>query len=120
MTDTIPTTEATPLIDPTTEATPLIDPPPQRDCPLPPDPESALITAVRTTEARTGASGLGTSAAHLAREFVLASGPDPAYVERPWGDGTAPPLYVPVVERVNDALSAEVDDRLVVWAKDCG
>jgi 2-methylisoborneol synthase len=102
-------------IIPTTEATALIDPPPHRDCPVPPDPESALVAAVQA-----GPSGLGTSAAHLARELTLASGPGPAYVERPWGDGTAAPLYVPVVERVDDALAAEVDDRLVVWAKDCG
>ncbi|MGH3932175.1 MAG: family 2 encapsulin nanocompartment cargo protein terpene cyclase, partial [Pseudonocardiaceae bacterium] len=82
-------------IIPTTEATPLIDPPPHRDCPVPPDPESALATAVRA-----GASGLGTSAARLVRELTLASGPDPAYVARPWGDDTAAPLYVPVVDRV--------------------
>ena len=100
---------------PTAEASSLIDPPPHRDCPVPPDPESALVAAVRV-----GPSGLGTSAAHLARELTLASGPGPAYLERPWGDGTAAPLYVPAVERVDDALAAEVDDRLMVWAKDCG
>jgi 2-methylisoborneol synthase len=105
MTDTIPTTEATVLRDP----------PPHRDCPAPPDPESALVAAVRV-----GPSGLGTSAARLARELTLASDPSPAYLERPWGDGTAAPLYVPVVERVDDMLAAEVDDRLVIWAKDCG
>lgn len=102
-------------IIPTTEATPLIDPPQHRDCPLPPDPKNALAAV-----AWAGPSGLGTSIARLARELTLAGGPDPAYVERPWGNGTAPPLYVPVVERVNDALAAEVDARLVVWAKDCG
>ncbi|HKR51851.1 MAG TPA: family 2 encapsulin nanocompartment cargo protein terpene cyclase [Pseudonocardiaceae bacterium] len=102
-------------IIPTAEATPLIDPPPHRDCPVPSDPESALAAAVRA-----GPSGLGTSAARLVRELTLAGGPSPAYVERPWGDGTAASLYVPVVERVDDALAAEVDDRLVVWAKDCG
>ncbi|MGH4006898.1 MAG: family 2 encapsulin nanocompartment cargo protein terpene cyclase [Pseudonocardiaceae bacterium] len=102
-------------IIPTAEATPLIDPPPHRDCPVRPDPESALVAAVRA-----GPSGLGTSAARLAREITRASGPGPAYLERPWGDGTAAPLYVPAVERVDDALAAEVDDRLVVWAKDCG
>jgi 2-methylisoborneol synthase len=105
MTDTIPTTEATALIEP----------PPHRECPVPPDPESALAAAVRA-----GPSGLGTSAARLARELTLASGPSPAYLERPWGDGTAAPLYVPAVERVDDTLAAEVDDRLVIWAKDCG
>ena len=99
----------------TTEATPLIDPPPHGDCPVSPDLESALVAAVRA-----GPAGLGTSAARLARELTLASGPSPAYLQRPWGDGTAAPLYVPAVERVNDALAAEVDDRLVIWAKDCG
>jgi 2-methylisoborneol synthase len=102
-------------IIPTTEATPLIDPPSHRDCPVPPDPESALVAAVQT-----GPSGLGTSAARLARELTLARDPGPAYLERPWGDGTAAPLYVPAVERADDALAAEVDDRLMVWAKDCG
>lgn len=102
-------------IIPTTEATALIDPPPHRHCAVPPDPESKLVAAVQA-----GPSGLGTSAARLARELTLASGPGPAYLERPWGDGTAAPLYVPVVERVDDALAAEVDDRLVIWAKDCG
>jgi 2-methylisoborneol synthase len=102
-------------IIPTTEATALIDPPPHRDCPVPPDPESALLAAVRA-----GPSGLGTSAAHLARELTLASGLSPAYLERPWGDGTAAPLYVPAVARVDDALATEMDDRLVIWAKDCG
>jgi 2-methylisoborneol synthase len=63
-----------------------------------------------------GPSGLGTSAARLTPRFSA----DPAYVEREWGDGTAPPLYVPVVERVNDALADVVDDRLVVWAESCG
>jgi 2-methylisoborneol synthase len=102
-------------IIPTAEAIPLIDPPSHRDCPVLPGPESALVAAVRA-----GPSGLGTSAARLARELTLASAPGPAYLERPWGDGTAPPLYVPAVERVDDALAAEVDDRLVLWAKDCG
>jgi 2-methylisoborneol synthase len=59
-----------------------------------------------------GPSGLGTSAARLVH--------DPAYVLRPWGDGTASPLYVPVVERVNDPLAADVDVRLAAWALDCG
>ncbi|MER5263230.1 family 2 encapsulin nanocompartment cargo protein terpene cyclase [Actinosynnema sp. NPDC002837] len=63
-----------------------------------------------------GPSGLGTSAARLAELF----GHHPAYAERPWGDGTAPPLYVPVVERVDEPLGAEVDDRLVAWARECG
>ncbi|TDP90004.1 family 2 encapsulin nanocompartment cargo protein terpene cyclase [Labedaea rhizosphaerae] len=63
-----------------------------------------------------GPSGLGTSAARITHE------PDDksAYVEREWGDGTAPPLHCPVVDRVDPALAEAVDDRLVDWAKDCG
>lgn len=67
---------------------------------------------------RTGPSGLGTAAARIATQ--LADGHDPAYVERSWGDGTAPPLYVPVVERIDEPLGAEVDARLAGWAADCG
>ncbi|WP_265590292.1 family 2 encapsulin nanocompartment cargo protein terpene cyclase [Saccharothrix syringae] len=44
----------------------------------------------------------------------------PGYVEREWGDGTASPVYVPVVERIDDALADEVDDRLVRWGEECG
>jgi 2-methylisoborneol synthase len=67
-----------------------------------------------------GPSGLGTSAARVAADLAKIRDDDPAYVERSWGDGTAPPLYVPVVERVNDALAAVVDEALVAWAADCG
>jgi 2-methylisoborneol synthase len=48
------------------------------------------------------------------------SDPDPAYAELPWGDGSASPLYCPVVERVDEPLGNEVDDRLVAWAAECG
>ncbi len=77
-------------------------------CPVPPVPPLAV---------RTGPSGLGTSAARL---ITGLSGPDPAYAELPWGDGSASPLYCPVAERVNDALGNEVDDRLVEWGRECG
>jgi 2-methylisoborneol synthase len=63
-------------------------------------------------------TGLGTSAANLAGP--VAAGPDPAYAERQWGDGSASPLYSPVAERVNEPLAAEVDERVVAWAKECG
>ncbi len=32
----------------------------------------------------------------------------------------APPLYVPVIEREDDLLAADVDERLVAWAGECG
>lgn len=76
-------------------------------------------------------TGLGTSAARLAAQFnqVRPAEPqqsapvaihDPAYAERPWGDGSASPLYCPVTERVDDVLAHEVDNRLEVWARQCG
>jgi 2-methylisoborneol synthase len=87
-----------------------------------------------------GPTGLGTSAAHFAVRLVAAPEPDtepdaepevtpevaavleadPAYAYREWGDGSASPLYVPVAERIDDALAAEVDRRLAVWAGECG
>ena len=83
-----------------------------------PIPGCPVRPAATTAEALAWRSGLGMSAVRLASR--LAAVPDPAYVERPWGDGSASPLYVPVVERVNDALADEVDNRLFVWAEDCG
>lgn len=70
-----------------------------------------------------GPTGLGTAAARLGRHRAEESGaprPDPAYAYRPWGDGTASPLYCPVTGRINDPLGDEVDRRLVTWAADCG
>jgi 2-methylisoborneol synthase len=84
-----------------------------------------------------GPTGLGTSASRLAallnpiaiaepapvvEEPEPAAEPavDPGYAYRPWGDGSAPPLYVPVTERINDPLGAEVDRELVEWALGCG
>lgn len=63
----------------------------------------------------TGPTGLGTSAARLAY-----AGGDPGYAQMPWGDGSASPLYCPVVERINQPLAEEVDRRLGIWAQDCG
>jgi 2-methylisoborneol synthase len=63
-----------------------------------------------------GPSGLGTSAARVLTQVIR----DPGYAEHSWGDGSGPPLYCPVVERVNDALAEEVEDRLVAWASECG
>lgn len=82
-------------------------------------------------------SGLGTSAASVAELFqrrlngisntpVVETPPspkipgDPAYAMRPWGDGSASPLYCPITERFNEPLAQEVDERLVAWASECG
>ncbi|WP_027927554.1 family 2 encapsulin nanocompartment cargo protein terpene cyclase [Amycolatopsis benzoatilytica] len=67
--------------------------------------------------------GLGMSAARIAAQFApprAQQGGDPAYAELEWGDGSAPPLYGPVVVRRDEALAAEVDRRLVAWAAECG
>ncbi|MCY1063594.1 family 2 encapsulin nanocompartment cargo protein terpene cyclase [Nannocystis sp. RBIL2] len=45
---------------------------------------------------------------------------DPAYAWRRWGDGSGSSLYCPITERINEPLADEVDERLAVWAKDCG
>ncbi|MGI5125358.1 family 2 encapsulin nanocompartment cargo protein terpene cyclase [Pseudonocardia sp. CA-107938] len=65
-------------------------------------------------------TGVGTAAARLVADLAAATGPDPAYVLTEWGDGTASPLYCPVLERDDEALGQEVDDRLVAWAEGCG
>lgn len=70
--------------------------------------QSALSTLLA------GPTGLGTSAARFTAML------EPGYAYRPWGDGTASPLYCPVTERVNDALGVEIDRRLVAWAGECG
>jgi len=76
------------------------------------------------------ATGLGTAAA-LLPSLLAAAGPsrrtpygatpgDPAYAERPWGDGSHSPLHVPVAERDDPGLADEVDARLRAWARECG
>lgn len=85
-----------------------------------------------------GPSGLGTAAARplgllgavrpkldeaiaeAAEVAEAAPSTDPAYAERPWGDGAASPVFVPLHERDDDRLAAEVDARLLVWATTCG
>lgn len=44
----------------------------------------------------------------------------PGYAERAWGDGSLPPLYLPLTARVDDDLAREVNDRLVAWAEEVG
>lgn len=79
------------------------------------DPQTALALLA-------GPTGLGTSAARLGARLAQSEvdDPDPAYAQRPWGDGTASPLYCPVTERINEPLAEDVDRRLIVWAGECG
>ncbi|HJP73884.1 MAG TPA: family 2 encapsulin nanocompartment cargo protein terpene cyclase [Pseudonocardiaceae bacterium] len=115
MTETVPATEPTaePAAEPAAgRPSAPSEVPTTRDCPAPPSVEAAL--------ANTGwafPSGLGTSAARVAELFAPA---EPGYVEREWGDGSHPKLYVPVLERQDEALAEEVNRRLLVWAADCG
>jgi 2-methylisoborneol synthase len=86
---------------------------PPHGCSIP-VPIGTATAAPPAASALGGPSGLGTSAA---RVVDLHEG---VYVERPWGDGSASPLYTPVVERIDEPLAREVDRRLVAWAADCG
>jgi 2-methylisoborneol synthase len=122
MTDQVLTAEAVPHEAVPHEAVPHAAPP-QRGCPIPTDVTASVAAGavppgvappVTAVPVLAGPSGLGTSAARLVGLH------DAPYVERPWGDGSASPLYCPVVERIDPALAEEVDDRLVVWASDCG
>lgn len=90
-----------------------------RDCPARAEYSTATGLA-RHTPVLPGPSGLGTSAARIVAGLTGPDGLDPEYAEMPWGDGTAPPLYCPVVQRVNEPLATEVNDRLVAWARNCG
>ncbi|MFI7638915.1 family 2 encapsulin nanocompartment cargo protein terpene cyclase [Nonomuraea sp. NPDC049400] len=42
------------------------------------------------------------------------------YRERPWGDGSYPPLYCPETVRDDQELADEVDRRLLAWAERVG
>jgi len=92
-------------------------------------PATAAVTAPITAPTRTvpvtqvlpGASAASiTQALATAPTAPVGAVTDPAYAERPWGDGSAPPLYVPVAERVDDALTEVVEDLLVDWGRECG
>src|SRR5690349_15812305 len=101
-----------------THAAPATGPIAEEDVERAPVPECPLWTSPGAAAAafQAGPSGLGTSAARITTQFAR----DPGYAEMQWGDGTASPLYCPVVERVDDALAEEVDRRLAVWAGECG
>ncbi|MQY05016.1 family 2 encapsulin nanocompartment cargo protein terpene cyclase [Actinomadura macrotermitis] len=79
-----------------------------------------------TTHAPGRPTGLGTTAALLpallaaARPSRDSPAAGPGYAEMPWGDGTHSPLYCPLPERLDQALSDEVDARLLAWAQDRG
>lgn len=92
---------------------------PTRDCSVRTDYPTATLPASRAS-VLVGLSGLGTSAARIAGRVTGPGDHDPAYAEMSWGDGTAPPLYCPVVHRINEPLATEVNSRLLVWARDCG
>jgi len=84
------------------------------------DPACTAAATTTLLGAPSWPSGLGTAAARIATSLARVDDHDAGYVARRWGDGSASPLYCPVVERVDDALAAEVDARLVAWARDCG
>jgi 2-methylisoborneol synthase len=66
-------------------------------------------------------TGLRPPAARTPRGPAPGAWSDPsAYALRPWGDGSASPLYCPRAERVDGALGDEVDARLIAWAAGCG
>jgi 2-methylisoborneol synthase len=78
----------------------------------------AALSASRTSTC----TGTRTPTDHAARGLGSgATWSDPsAYAERPWGDGSASPLYCPRTERVDDRLADDVDDRLIAWAAGLG
>jgi 2-methylisoborneol synthase len=73
---------------------------------------------------RLGPSGLGTAALRFAAAVPAAPAFDAVtplpYASRPWGDGSHPPLYLPVTARINEALGTEVNERLVAWVEEVG
>jgi 2-methylisoborneol synthase len=78
-----------------------------------------------------GPAGVGTAVARLPALMAVARpsretpsagnvrGPS-VYIDRAWGDGSHSPLYSPAPERVDENLAAEVDSRLLAWARDQG
>ena len=79
-----------------------------------------------------GLTGIGTSALRFKPPELDSQPPDRGlglglggtaplpYLEREWGDGSYPPLYLPATARSNSALGAAVNERLVAWASEVG
>ncbi len=84
-----------------------------RDSEVPSDPADASGTPAVLAE-------VGDAVARASASQAASPSTDPAYAMRPWGDGNASPLYCPITERINDPLADIVDDRLAVWAGECG
>jgi 2-methylisoborneol synthase len=85
-------------------------------------PSGLGTSAALTPEPRMDAcTGLRPPTGRISRLPSIARWSDTAaYAERPWGDGSAPPLYCPRTERIDDALAEEVENRLGAWAAGCG
>jgi 2-methylisoborneol synthase len=59
-------------------------------------------------------------APHCPQGGLSDTGPAPGYAERPWGDGSHPPLYCPETVRVDEDLGHRVDEVLTAWAERTG
>ncbi|HWG00341.1 MAG TPA: family 2 encapsulin nanocompartment cargo protein terpene cyclase [Trebonia sp.] len=100
------------------------DPVPANSVPAPLTRPPAAAAASRLL----GPTGLGTSAlrfqppeAGRQPPGLAARGTAPLpYLEREWGDGSYPPLYLPATARSDEPLGAAVNERLVAWAAEVG
>lgn len=90
-------------------------PPPPGD----PGPASGGTAPGGTAIGGTAPGGTALAGAALGGNGLGALLPLP-YVERQWGDGSYPPLYIPATARVNEALGEVVNERLVAWAAEVG
>ena len=90
----------------------------------------AQLPAMASPSRLLGLTGIGTSALRFKPPELDSQPPDPGlglggtaplpYLEREWGDGSYPPLYLPATARSNSALGAAVNERLVAWASEVG
>ncbi|WP_405163903.1 family 2 encapsulin nanocompartment cargo protein terpene cyclase [Nocardia sp. NBC_01499] len=95
--------------------------------PMSPTPYEQSIGPRSTSAARAFLStlpkGLGTSAARAFQSTlpeVFDDELDEGYVDRSWGDGSGPPLYLPAPERIDTALGDLLDARVGEWGTECG